>query len=360
LATTRKTSEKKKPVKRQVPSVKDAKGAKQETEAKRVAALVKNINKAFGANTVLSGETGEHEHIRAISSGNVLFDEMTGCGGMPRGRVTELFGGNSAGKTTLLGHVIAQVHAVGGRVAYLEPENKLLKPFYRRLGVQLDDTDLWHTAQDSVCEVVLPTARTMVESGLFDLVIIDSIARLGVGKNYVEEGEVQTDFTPRSGAGLERAAMLTEHMQDTYVHPRTAYVLTNHVRYSINGKSQPGGSGVKHAAALRLEMKPWWPTSTARKGSEIRCVKNQVGGRSHEWVEMPWAPEHDTGYDAMASYVLLAPDMGLLEKKAGGHYYLRGERICQGWANAIRWFEENPGEFAQLKTRVDEVCEWAR
>jgi recombination protein RecA len=321
-------------------------------------AVIESLNAHFGPNTLVKLGKKQSIRIRSVPTGSLELDYALGCGGWPRGRVVEIFGRNSGGKTTLVGHAIASVQKMGGAAAYIDAEHKIDPEYFAALGVDIDDVDI---SQPDSAEQALFIAEKLIESGHYDLVALDSIAMM------TPASELDGDYVARDGAGMERAQLLSKHfrrMKGVVNNGRTIYLCVNQIRDTMGkGEVQPGGNGLKFAAAARVRVDQWW-VDGKWTGIRTNVVKNQVGGRPYSKAEMPWAETFNTGLDFTASVVRIAPDMGVLDKR-GSHYYWApaGEeptRIAQGWASCARYFEENPEHLAELLRQVDVTMNWNR
>ena len=317
---------------------------------KALAAALSQIEKQFGKGSIMKMGEGNAEHdIQAVSSGSLGLDIALGIGGLPRGRVVEIYGPESSGKTTLCLSVVAEIQKAGGVAAYIDAENALDPIYAAKLGVNVPDMLI---SQPDTGEQALEIADMLVRSGGVDIVVIDSVAAL-VPKAEIE-GEMG-DQLPGLQARLMSQALrkLTGNIKRT----NTLVIFINQIRMKIgvmfgSPETTTGGNALKFYASMRLDI---------RRIGAIKTGETVVGNRTRvKVVKNKLAPpfreiEFDITYGEGVSREGLLVDMGVEQNvidKSGAWLSYRGERIGQGRENAKVFLKEHPEITARIEADI--------
>ncbi len=317
---------------------------------KAVAAAVAAIEKQFGRGAVMQmGDANEVQPVAVIPTGSVGLDRALGVGGLPRGRVVEIFGNESSGKTTLTLHAIAQVQAQGGVAAFIDAEHALDVTYARKLGVRVDELLI---SQPDTGEQALEITEHLVRSGAVDLVVVDSVAAL------VPKAEIEGEMGD-SHMGLQARLMSQALRKLTGAVSRsgTCIIFINQIRMKIgvvfgNPETTTGGNALKFYSSVRCEI---------RRAGNLKDGDNVIGSRTKvKVVKNKVAPpfqeaEFDILYNKGISRAGEVVDMGCalnLIDKAGSFYRLNGEPIGQGRERAIEWLREHPAELERIAALI--------
>jgi recombination protein RecA len=317
---------------------------------KAVAAAVAAIEKQFGKGSIMQlGRDGDVAPVAVIPSGSVGLDRALGVGGYPRGRVVEVFGNESSGKTTLALHAIAQVQAQGGVAAFVDAEHALDVSYARKLGVRIEDLLV---SQPDTGEQALEITEQLVRSGAVDLVVVDSVAAL------VPRAEIEGEMgDAHMGVQARLMSQALRKLTGAVSKSGTVIFFINQIRMKIgvvfgNPETTTGGNALKFYASVRLEIRR---LGNLKDGdtvigtrTRVKVVKNKVA-----------PPFHDTEFDVLYGQGIsragealdLAVTLGLAEK-SGSHFLLDGERIGQGRERAVEWLRERPLALEALVARV--------
>ena len=310
------------------------------------------INKQFGAGSLMKlGEQTNAAGINVIPSGSILLDEALGVGGYPRGRVIEMYGPESSGKTTLALHAIAEAQKLGGIAAFIDAEHALDPVYAKNLGVDIDNLVV---SQPDTGEQALEIADKLVSSGAVDIIVIDSVAALTPQKEI--EGEMGD-----SVMGLQARLMSQALRKLTPIVGKSncVVVFINQIRMKIgimfgNPETTTGGNALKFYSSVRLEIRRF--ESIDGKGDEeaagnrirVKIVKNKVAPPFRK-VELDLY--FGKGISATASILDSAVKHGLVDKK--GAWYAYGEdKIGQGKENAVQYFEDHQDFTMKLENKI--------
>ena len=320
-----------------------------DNKAKALAAALAQIDKQFGKGSVMRLGDGEVEHIESVSTGSLGLDIALGIGGLPRGRVVEIYGPESSGKTTLTLQVIAEMQKVGGTAAFIDAEHALDIGYAQKLGVNIADLLV---SQPDTGEQALEIADMLVRSGGVDILVIDSVAALTPKAEI--EGEMG-DQLPGLQARLMSQALrkLTANIKRT----NTLVIFINQIRMKIgvmfgNPETTTGGNALKFYSSVRLDIRR---TGTIKKGDEVigsetkvKVVKNKVAP--------PFKEAHfDILYGEGISREGEVVDMGVEHKfvdKSGAWYAYNGEKIGQGKDNAREFLRNNPAIAIEIENKI--------
>ncbi|VCU69286.1 recombinase A [Pigmentiphaga humi] len=329
-----------------------AAAAAQNEKTKALAAALSQIEKQFGKGSVMRYGDNEVEHdIQVVSTGSLGLDIALGVGGLPRGRVVEIYGPESSGKTTLTLQVVAEMQKLGGACAFIDAEHALDVQYAAKLGVNLADLLI---SQPDTGEQALEITDALVRSGAVDLIVIDSVAAL-VPKAEIE-GEMG-DSLPGLQARLMSQALrkLTASIKRT----NCMVIFINQIRMKIgvmfgNPETTTGGNALKFYASVRLDIRR---TGSIKKGDEVignetrvKVVKNKVSPpfKSAEFDIM-----YGAGISREGEILDLGVQAGIVEK-AGSWFSYGGERIGQGKDNAREFLKERPAMAIEIENRVRE------
>jgi recombination protein RecA len=307
------------------------------------------IEKAFGKGAIMRMGEGELNQIEAISTGSLSLDTALGIGGLPKGRIIEIYGPESGGKTTLALHCVAECQKAGGLALYIDAEHALDTDYARVLGV---DVDKLYISQPSNGEEALEIADAIIRSGSVDIVVIDSVAAL-VPKAEIE-GEMGDAFV-----GLQ-ARMMSQALRKlggSLSKSNTAAVFINQLREKIgvmygNPETTPGGRALKFWASVRLEV---------RKGDAIKSGPDQIGARTKvKVVKNKVAPPFRTaefdmifgkGISKSGDLLDIGTEKGIITRS--GTYFNYGEtRLGQGRDNARTFLDEHQDVFKEIDGKL--------
>ena len=330
----------------------DSKGESKADKDRRQALelALSQIERQFGKGAVMKlGASGALEEAMVIPTGSLSVDLALGVGGIPRGRVTEIYGPESSGKTTLALHVIAEAQRQGGYAAFIDAEHALDAQYARRVGVNIDELLI---SQPDTGEQALEIAEHLVRSGAIDVIVVDSVAAL-VPKAELD-GEMG-DSLPGLQARLMSQAL--RKLTAAISRSGTAVVFINQIREKIgvmfgNPETTPGGRALKFYASIRLDIRR---LDAIKQGTEsigvrtkVKVVKNKLAPpfRDGEFDMM-----YGEGISREGNVLDLAVDQGLVEK-SGTWFSYHDQRIGQGRDNARKFLKENPKIMAELETAV--------
>jgi recombination protein RecA len=321
-----------------------------ENKAKALQAALAQIEKQFGKGSIMKmGEAQIENDLSVVSTGSLGLDIALGVGGLPRGRIVEIFGPESSGKTTLCLHVVAEVQKSGGVAAYIDAENALDPVYAGKLGVNVPELLI---SQPDTGEQALEIADMLVRSGGVDLIVIDSVAAL-VPKAEIE-GEMG-DQLPGLQARLMSQALrkLTANIKRT----NTLVIFINQIRMKIgvmfgNPETTTGGNALKFYASVRMDIRR---TGAIKKGEEVigsetkvKVVKNKV---APPFKEAHFDILYGEGISREGEIVELGVEHKIIEK-SGAWYAYKGEKIGQGKDNAREYLKEHPEIALEIENQI--------
>ena len=338
--------------KKEAPPV-DKKSPLQEEKLRALEAARLQIEKQFGKGSLMKlGENTGRVDVDVIPSGSVLLDAALGIGGYPRGRVIEIYGPESSGKTTLALHAIAESQKQGGIAAFVDAEHALDPVYAKNLGVNVDE--LW-VSQPDTGEQALEIVESLVRSGAMDIIVVDSVAAL------TPRAEIEGEMGD-SHMGLQARLMsqALRKLTATISKTKTCLIFINQIRMKIgvmfgNPETTTGGFALKFYSSLRLEIRK---VESIAHGSDevvgnkvrVKVVKNKVAPPFRK-AEMDIM--FGKGISAVGSMLDAALQINLIEK-AGSWYSYGKERIGQGVENARTFLESNPAVYADIEKKVRE------
>jgi len=308
-----------------------------------------NVEKAFGKGAIMRLGTNEREQIEAISTGSLSLDVALGIGGLPRGRITEIYGTESSGKTTIALHVVAEAQKQGGLALYVDAEHALDTEYARALGV---DVDRLYISQPTSGEEALEIMDAIIRSGAVDVVVLDSVAAL------VPRAEIEGEMGD-SHVGIQ-ARMMSQALRKlgaSISKSKTVAIFINQLREKIgvmygNPETTPGGRALKFWASVRCEV---------RRADAIKNGTEQIGSRTKvKVVKNKVAPpfrqaEFDMIFGKGISRYADTLDNAVTRNivtKAGTYFNYGDIRLGQGRDNARTYHDENPAVFEEIDTKV--------
>ncbi len=321
-------------------------------KSKQLEAALGQIERQFGSGTVMRMGDKKQEKIPAIPTGSLGLDLALGIGGLPRGRVVEIYGPESSGKTTLTLEVIAQCQKLGGTAAFIDAEHALDPAYAKKLGVNLEELLI---SQPDTGEQGLEIADIMVHSGGIDILVIDSVAAL------VPKAEIEGEMGD-SHIGLQARLMsqalrkITGNVQRS----NTLVIFINQIRYKIgvmfgSPETTSGGNALKFYASVRLDIRR---IGTVKEGDEVvgnetrvKVVKNKC---APPFKQAEFQIIYNKGINRLGELLDRGSDLGILEK-SGSWYSLEGEKIGQGKANAAEFLQENPKIAEKIEKQILET-----
>ncbi|MFA5664982.1 recombinase RecA [Castellaniella sp.] len=320
--------------------------------AKALAAALSQIEKQFGKGSIMRYGDNQVEHdIQVVSTGSLGLDIALGVGGLPRGRVVEVYGPESSGKTTLTLQVIAEMQKIGGTCAFIDAEHALDVQYASRLGVNLADLLI---SQPDTGEQALEITDALVRSGSVDLIVIDSVAAL------VPKAEIEGDMGD-SLPGLQARLMsqALRKLTATIKRANCMVIFINQIRMKIgvmfgNPETTTGGNALKFYSSVRLDIRR---IGAIKKGDEVlgnetrvKVVKNKV---APPFKQVEFDIMYGAGISREGEVIDLGVQAGIVDK-AGAWYSYNGERIGQGKDNAREYLKEHPDMALDIENRVRE------
>ena len=316
---------------------------------KAVDVAISTIERQFGKGSIMKLGEASRVHIEAIPTGSIALDLALGIGGIPRGRITEIYGPESSGKTTLAQHIIAEAQAMGGIAAYIDAEHAFDPLYAEKCGVNLDELLI---SQPDTGEQALEIAETLVRSGAIDIVVVDSVAAL------VPRAEIEGDMGD-SHVGLQARLMsqALRKLTGAISKSRTSVVFINQLRMKIgvmfgSPETTSGGQALKFYCSVRMDIRRIEQikrgTDTVGNRVRVKVVKNKVAPpfRQAEFDIM-----YNEGISKAGSVLDVAVELGLV-KKSGAWFYLDEERLGQGRENAKQFLNANEDILLALADRI--------
>ncbi|HEY7955512.1 MAG TPA: recombinase RecA [Polyangia bacterium] len=315
---------------------------------------VSSIEKQFGKGSILRlGADEKPKDVQVVPTGSLALDIALGAGGLPRGRVVEIYGPESSGKTTLTLHAIAEAQKRGGICAFVDAEHALDVTYARRLGVKTDDLLV---SQPDSGEQALEIADMLVRSGAIDVVVVDSVAAL------VPKAEIEGEMGD-SHVGLQARLMsqALRKLTGTISKSNTLVIFINQIRMKIgvmfgNPETTTGGHALKFYASVRLDIRRIGAIKQGDKvignRTKVKVVKNKL---APPFREIEFDMMYGEGISKEGDMLDLASEMNLVEK-SGAWFAWKGERIGQGRENAKEFLKNNPDIAMQVEHAVLEKC----
>ncbi len=310
-----------------------------------------DIEKQFGKGSVMKLGDNKTMEIDVVSSGSVMIDVALGIGGFPKGRIVEIYGPESSGKTTLALHTIAEAQKIGGRVAFIDAENSLDPQYAKKLGVNIDELIL---SQPDNGEQALEICEALVRSGAISVVVIDSVAAL------VPQAEIEGEMGD-SHIGLQARLMsqALRKLAGVINKTNTIAIFINQLREKVgvmfgNPEVTPGGRALKFYSSVRIDI---------RRSEQIKIGTDIVGNKTTvKVVKNKMAPPfkncsvdimYGEGISKEGELIDLASDLNIIDK-SGAWYAYKGEKIGQGKENVKEYLKKNKNIFNEIDIKVRE------
>ena len=311
--------------------------------------VLADIEKQFGKGAIMKlGEKGV-KNIDVVSSGSLLLDQALGVGGFPKGRIIEIFGPESSGKTTIALHAIAEVQKTGGRAAFIDAEHALDPVYARKLGVDIDELLL---SQPDTGEQALEIVEALVRSEAMSIIVIDSVAAL------VPQAEIEGEMGD-SHVGLQARLMsqALRKLSGIINKTNTICIFINQLREKVgvmfgNPETTPGGRALKFYSTVRLDV---------RRGEQIKVGGDVLGNKTNiKVVKNKVAPPFKTaeveimygeGISKVGEIIDLASNLGIIDK-SGAWFSYKGEKIGQGKENVKLVLKNNPAMYKEIEDKV--------
>lgn len=314
---------------------------------------LQDITKRFGEGAIMKLGDAQSLAVDVIPTGTLSLDLALGVGGIPRGRVTEIYGPEASGKTTICQHIVAEAQKAGGTAAFIDMEHALDPAYAARTGVDIENLLI---SQPDTGEQALEIAESLIRSGAVDVIIIDSVAAL------VPRAEIEGDMgDSHMGLMARLMSQALRKLSGAIRQTNTALVFTNQLREKIgvvfgNPETTPGGRALKFYSSVRLDVRR---IQSIKSGTDIigsrtrvRVVKNKVAPpfRTAEFDIM-----HDEGISKSGDLIDLAVELGVVDKRGSFYYYGEDLRIAQGRENAKEYLKENPDLAVEIENAIREL-----
>jgi len=325
----------------------------QDDKKKALGLAIAQIEKSCGKGSIMKlGPDAVRVRIDAIPTGAINLDAAIGIGGIPRGRVTEIYGPESSGKTTLCLHIVANAQRAGGVAAYIDAEHALDTEYAKKLGVDIENMLI---SQPDTGEQALEICEILVRSGAVDIVVIDSVAAL------VPKAEIEGDMGD-SHVGLQARLMsqALRKLTGAIARSKTSVVFINQLREKIgvmfgNPETTTGGKALKFYASVRLDIRRIGPVKEKEEivGSHVRVkvVKNKV---APPFKQAEFDIMHAEGISHTSLLVDIGAEANIIDK-SGAWYSYNGQKIGQGRENAKLFLKDNPVMLAEIEEKVKVV-----
>lgn len=311
------------------------------------------IEKQFGKGSIMKlGEAAAKMHVEVIPTGALALDVALGVGGIPRGRVVEVYGPESSGKTTVALHILAEAQKMGGTAAFIDAEHALDPTYAKNIGVDIDNLLV---SQPDTGEQALEIAEALVRSGAVDVIVVDSVAAL------VPRAEIEGEMGD-AHVGLQARLMsqALRKLTGAISKSNTVAIFINQIREKVgvmfgNPETTPGGRALKFYASVRMEVRK---TESLKQGADIvgsrtrvKVVKNKV---APPFKQADFDIMYGEGISREGSIIDIGTDMNIIEK-SGAWYSYKGERLGQGRENVKEYLKEHPEIAAEVDGKIREA-----
>jgi recombination protein RecA len=327
--------------------------AMDDNKRKALDSALAQIEKQFGKGAVMKLGEAPHISVDSISSGSIALDIALGIGGFPRGRVIEIYGPESSGKTTVSLHAIAEAQKAGGEAAFIDAEHALDPYYARKLGVDIDNLIV---SQPDTGEQALEITEALVRSGAIDVIVIDSVAAL------VPKAEIDGEMgDPHVGLQARLMSQALRKLAGVINKSRTIVIFINQLREKVgimfgNPETTPGGRALKFYATIRLDIRK---VETLKNGEEytgnrtkIRVVKNKIAPPFKEaFVDIMFGE----GISRSSDLIDVASDLNVITK-SGSWFSYNEQRLGQGKDNVKKFFIENPEIAKEIEKKVRTIA----
>ncbi len=311
------------------------------------------IEKQFGKGSIMKlGEAAANMQIEVIPTGAITLDVALGVGGIPRGRVVEIYGPESSGKTTVALHILAEAQKMGGMAAFIDAEHALDPGYARKIGADVDNLLI---SQPDTGEQALEIAEALVRSGAVDVIVIDSVAAL------VPRAEIEGEMGD-AHVGLQARLMsqALRKLTGAISKSNSVAIFINQIREKVgvmfgNPETTPGGRALKFYASIRLEVRK---TEALKHGAEVvgsrtrvKVVKNKV---APPFKQADFDIMYGEGISREGSIIDIGTDMNIIER-SGAWYSYKGERLGQGRENVKEYLKEHGQISAEIESKIREA-----
>ncbi len=320
-----------------------------DAKSKALSIAIDQIEKSHGKGSIMRMGEGPIQKIDSISTGSISLDVAIGIGGIPRGRVIEIFGPESSGKTTVCLHVIAEAQKRGGLVAFIDAEHALDINYAKKLGVDINDLIL---SQPEYGEQALEIAETLVRSGALDVIVVDSVAAL------TPRSEIEGDMgDPTMGVQARLMSQALRKLTSAISKSKTSVIFTNQLRSKIgvmfgNPETTTGGNALKFYSSLRLDIRR---IGAIKEGQEVvgnrtrvKIVKNKV---APPFKEVEFDILYNEGISRIGDLIDLAVNEGVIQK-SGSWFSYGDDRIGQGREAVKKFLIENSDILKEIDTTL--------
>ncbi|CAM2888014.1 recombinase RecA [Paenibacillus sediminis] len=312
---------------------------------------LRQIEKQFGKGSIMKLGESTHMQVEVVPSGSIALDIALGTGGFPRGRIIEIYGPESSGKTTVALHAIAEVQKTGGQAAFIDAEHALDPLYASKLGVNIDELLL---SQPDTGEQALEIAEALVRSGAVDIIVVDSVAAL------VPKAEIEGEMGD-SHVGLQARLMsqALRKLSGAIAKSKTIAIFINQLREKVgvmfgNPETTPGGRALKFYSSVRLDVRR---VETIKVGNDsvgnrtrIKVVKNKV---APPFKQADIDIMYGEGISREGSIIDIGTELDIVNK-SGAWYSYEGERLGQGRENAKQFLKENAAIAAAIEQKIRE------
>jgi len=320
-----------------------------EEKKKALATAISQLEKSYGKGTIIKMGENPKMNVSSVSTGSISLDMALGIGGLPRGRIVEIYGPESSGKTTVALHAIAEVQKIGGEAAFIDAEHALDPVYAKNLGVNIDNLLV---SQPDSGEQALEICDALVRSGAIDIVVIDSVAAL------VPKAEIDGDMgSAHVGQQARLMSQALRKLSGTIAKTNCIVIFINQLREKIgvmygNPETTTGGRALKFYASVRIEIRK---SESLKDGSDIygnrvkcKVVKNKV---APPFKTAEFDILYGTGISKLSEIIDMGTELGIIEK-SGAWFYYDGNRLGQGRDNARAAIAADPALQAELEEKI--------
>ena len=324
-----------------------------DNKAKALTAALSQIEKQFGKGSIMRMDASAMQDIQVVSTGSLGLDLALGVGGLPRGRVVEIYGPESSGKTTLTLQVIAEMQKLGGSAAFIDAENALDPQYAQKLGVNIDELLI---SQPDTGEQALEIADMLVRSGAVDVIVVDSVAAL------TPKAEIEGEMgEPQMGLQARLMSQAVRKLTANIKRTNTLVIFINQIRMKIgvmfgNPETTTGGNALKFYASVRLDIRR---IGSLKRGEEIignetrvKVVKNKV---APPFRQATFDILYNEGVSLESELIELGVENNFVDK-TGAWYSYKGERMGQGKDNVRQFLKDNPKIANEIEASIRAVA----
>ena len=330
-------------------TTKKGNGAPELDRKKALDTAIAQITKAYGAGTIMRLGENANMQVSAVSTGSLMLDMALGIGGVPKGRIIEVYGPESSGKTTLALHVVAEVQKEGGTAAFIDAEHALDPVYSKNLGVNIDDLLI---SQPDSGEQALEITEALIRSGAIDVIVIDSVAAL------VPQQEIDGDMgSSHVGSQARLMSQAMRKLSGAIAKSNCVCIFINQLREKVgvmygNPEVTPGGRALKFYASVRIEVRKGeiLKNGTDVCGNRVKCkvVKNKV---APPFKTAEFDILYGKGISRSGEILDVAIELGIIEK-SGSFFYYNGAKLAQGKDNVKEKLECEPELAAEIEAKV--------